>query len=142
MWVVCKFKIRRIFCCCCFVGFSSFANCIKNVFFFLFFYIINYVVTCKRALNLLDNFQHLTDGNCFICKKKKLKLEIKYLKVINNLLSSRNVKRPIWGKSLNCSKQINPEHSTRIIATWSCLTNLGRVFDLSPLFLSTRHIRA
>lgn len=33
------------------------------------------------------------------------------------LFSSRSVKRPIWGKSLNCSKHINPEHSILIMAT-------------------------
>ena len=60
----------------------------------------------------------------------------------SNSLSSRKVNRPICGKSLNCSRQIIPEHSIRIIATWSCFTNLGRVFDFSPDFLSTKHIRA
>lgn len=30
----------------------------------------------------------------------------------------------------------------RIIATWSCLTNLGRVFDFSPVFLSTKQMSA
>lgn len=57
-------------------------------------------------------------------------------------LSSRSVNRPICGNSLNCSRQISPEHSILIIATWSCLTNRGRVFDFSPVFLSTKHIRA
>jgi len=59
-----------------------------------------------------------------------------------DLLSSLSVKRPIWGNSLNCSRQIIPEHSIRIIATWSCFTNRGRVFDLSPVFLSTKQMRA
>lgn len=37
---------------------------------------------------------------------------------------------------------MTPAHSNLIIANWSCLTNLGRVFDFSPDFLSTRQIKA
>lgn len=58
------------------------------------------------------------------------------------LLSSLSVNRPIWGNSLNCSKQITPAHSILIIATWSCFTNLGLVFDFSAVFLSTRQMSA
>ena len=32
--------------------------------------------------------------------------------------------------------------SNLAMAIWSCLMNLGLVFDFSPVFLSTRQIRA
>ena len=56
--------------------------------------------------------------------------------------SSLRVNRPIWGKSLNGSIQITPAASRRIIAIWSCLTNRGRTFDFSLVFLSTRQMSA
>lgn len=71
-----------------------------------------------------------------------IKLFIRNIFLTIYLLSSLRVNLPICGNSLNCSKQIIPEHSILIIATWSCLTNLGRDFDLSPVFLSTKQMRA
>lgn len=56
--------------------------------------------------------------------------------------SSRKVKRPIWGKSLKVSRQMVPAVLRRAMHTWSCLTKRGRVLLLSPVFLSTRQIKA
>lgn len=58
------------------------------------------------------------------------------------LPSSLSVNLPICGNNLNCSKQMTPAHSILMIATWSCLTKRGLVFDFSPVFLSMRHIKA
>lgn len=59
---------------------------------------------------------------------------------ITNLPSSRNVNRPICGKSLNVSKHTEPSISCNLtMATWSCLINLGFLV-LSPVFLSIRAI--
>lgn len=94
-------------------------------------------------VNLFNDFQHFTNCDRLICKLiRKNLLKNQDFNLNLNLLSSRSVKRPICGKSLNCSRQIIPEHSILIIATWSCFTNLGRVFDFSPVFLSTKQIRA
>lgn len=56
--------------------------------------------------------------------------------------SSRKVNRPIWGKSLNVSRQMVPAVRRRAMHTWSCFTNRGRVLLFSPVFLSTRQIKA
>lgn len=61
---------------------------------------------------------------------------------IEALPSSRKVNRPIWGKSLKVSRQMVPAVRRRAMQTWSCLTNRGRVLLLSPVFLSTRQIKA
>ena len=56
------------------------------------------------------------------------------------LPSSRKVNRPICGKSLKDSRQINPPFtSIRAIAIWSCRTNLGLIWVFSPVFLSIIH---
>lgn len=59
-----------------------------------------------------------------------------------SLPSSRSVNRPIWGKSLKVSKQMTPAARSLAIHTWSCLTKRGRVLLFSPVFLSTRQIKA
>lgn len=59
-----------------------------------------------------------------------------------HLLSSLNVNLPIWANFLKGSKQMTPAHSILMIATWSCFTKRGLVFDFSPVFLSTKHMRA
>lgn len=58
------------------------------------------------------------------------------------LPSSLKVKRPIWGKSLNVSRQIVPAVRKRAMQTWSCFTKRGRVLLFSPVFLSTKQIKA
>lgn len=58
------------------------------------------------------------------------------------LPSSLKVKRPIWGKSLNVSRQIVPAVLKRAMQTWSCFTKRGRVLLFSPVFLSTKQIKA
>ena len=60
----------------------------------------------------------------------------------SNLPSSRKVNRPIWGNSLKVSRQIVPAVRKRAMQTWSCLTNRGRVLLFSPVFLSTKQIKA
>ena len=56
------------------------------------------------------------------------------------LPSSRKVNRPICGKSLKDSRQINPPFtSIRAIAIWSCRTYLGLIWVFSPVFLSIIH---
>merc|ERR1719154_938452 len=47
------------------------------------------------------------------------------------------VNRPSCGWLLNVSKQITPAVSNLIMATWSCMTNLGRRFIGFCVFLST-----
>lgn len=56
--------------------------------------------------------------------------------------SSLRVNRPIWGKSLKVSRQMTPAARSLAMHTWSCLTNRGRVLLFSPVFLSTRQIKA
>lgn len=56
--------------------------------------------------------------------------------------SSLRVNRPIWGKSLKVSKQMIPAARSLAMHTWSCLTKRGRVLLFSPVFLSTRQIKA
>lgn len=58
--------------------------------------------------------------------------------------SSRSVNLPIWGKSLNGSKQTAPPLISNLtMAIWSCLMNRGRwPRDFSPVFLSTTQIKA
>jgi len=56
--------------------------------------------------------------------------------------SSRSVKRPIWGKSLKVSRQMTPLARNLAMHTWSCFTKRGRVLLFSPVFLSTRQIKA
>ena len=57
--------------------------------------------------------------------------------------SSRRVKRPICGKSLNVSRQISPPLTSILaIAIWSCFTNLGFICVFSPVFLSMMQISA
>lgn len=58
------------------------------------------------------------------------------------LPSSLKVKRPIWGKSLNVSRQMVPAVLKRAMQTWSCFTKRGRVLLFSPVFLSTKQIKA
>lgn len=58
------------------------------------------------------------------------------------LLSSLKVNLPIWANFLKGSRQMTPAHSILMMATWSCFTKRGRVFDFSPVFLSTKQIRA
>lgn len=60
----------------------------------------------------------------------------------DTLPSSRKVNRPIWGNSLKVSRQMVPAVRRRAMQTWSCLTNRGRVLLFSPVFLSTRQIKA
>lgn len=74
-----------------------------------------------------------------ILKINTLKLSYKHTLP---LPSSLSVNRPIWGKSLNVSKQITPAARSLAIHTWSCLTKRGRVLLFSPVFLSTRQIKA
>jgi len=63
--------------------------------------------------------------------------------MVKNVPSSRNVNRPICGKSLNASRQIIPPSiSRRTIATWSCLIKRGRTVLFSFVFLSIRHSSA
>ena len=59
------------------------------------------------------------------------------------LPSSRKVNRPIWGNSLNVSRQMSPPTtSRRTMAIWSCLTKRGRTRFFSPVFLSIKQIKA
>lgn len=118
--------------------------CVVVVVWLLFLWGFIRATTAKSYL--FNDFQYFTDGNCLICGMRNLNdvrdcsLNCSAMQIYS--LSSRSVNRPICGKSLNCSRQINPEHSILIIATWSCFTKRGRVLDFSPVFLSTRQIRA
>lgn len=107
---------------------------------------------------LLGNkFQHFSNGNGFPWNTSKvhihetqihrtdIKLQIQVKVTFGKNVhspSSRKVKRPIWGKSLKVSRQMVPAVLRRAMHTWSCLTKRGRVLLLSPVFLSTRQIKA
>lgn len=58
------------------------------------------------------------------------------------LPSSLSVNRPIWGKSLKVSKQMTPAARSLAMHTCSCFTKRGRILLFSPVFLSTRQIKA
>ena len=60
------------------------------------------------------------------------------------ILESLHANRVIWYKSGGQSLVTGEfqKSSNLAIAIWSCLINLGLVLDLSPVFLSTRQMRA